>query len=167
MSTLTEVFHRRSKSSRRWNRFIGNLLFTALSLLYVIPNALIAIFLSNMNNIGLVGKFVLVVGLFFSQMPSFGQNLTIFWQGIIRVLPLCKSHRRRTRICADYCRQGFAAPTVTSLIYLLLPICMRRLSKWQGDLTRSSRERHVVSKLYVFFIINNLIIFTIFSVCPK
>lgn len=33
------------------------------------------------------------------------------------------------------------------------------------DITRSSRERHVVSKLYVFFIINNLVIFTTFGVC--
>ncbi|TGZ81410.1 DUF221-domain-containing protein [Ascodesmis nigricans] len=122
---------RRSKSSRRWNRFIGNLLFTALSLLYVIPNALIAIFLSNMNNIGLL-------------WPEFNNILA-------------RNHKSFAIV------QGFAAPTVTSLIYLLLPICMRRLSKWQGDLTRSSRERHVVSKLYVFFIINNLIIFTIFS----
>lgn len=44
----------RGKGSRRWNGFIGNLLFAALSLLYVIPNALIAVFLSNMNNIALV-----------------------------------------------------------------------------------------------------------------
>lgn len=44
----------RGKASRRWNGFIGNLLFTALSLLWVIPNALIAVFLSNLNNIAVV-----------------------------------------------------------------------------------------------------------------
>lgn len=51
----------RSKANRRWNGFIGNVMFTALSLLYVVPNALIAIFLSNINNITLVSHIVCAI----------------------------------------------------------------------------------------------------------
>lgn len=44
----------RSKTSRRRNKMIGNVLFVALSILFVIPNALIAVFLSNLHNIATV-----------------------------------------------------------------------------------------------------------------
>lgn len=44
----------RAKATRRWNGFLANLMFLALSLFWVIPNALIAVFLSNLNNIALV-----------------------------------------------------------------------------------------------------------------
>jgi hypothetical protein len=44
----------RTKAKRKWNGFIGNVLFVLLSLLYVVPNIFIAVFLSNLNNISLV-----------------------------------------------------------------------------------------------------------------
>ena len=122
----------KGKAGRRWNSFVGNVLFVLLSLLFVIPNALIAVFLSNLSNIAVV-------------FPSFKDVLIKdpkFW-GLV---------------------QGFLAPTVTSIIYLLLPVLMRRLSAWQGDITKSSRERNVTHKLFVFFVINNFIVFTMFSV---
>jgi hypothetical protein len=40
--------------TRRWRRFINNVWITLLTLLYFIPNALIAIFLSKLANIGLL-----------------------------------------------------------------------------------------------------------------
>ncbi|KIN01834.1 hypothetical protein OIDMADRAFT_53350 [Oidiodendron maius Zn] len=60
--------------------------------------------------------------------------------------------------------QGVAAPAITSLVYLVLPIIFRRLAIRAGDTTKTSRERHVTSKLYTFFVINYLIVFTGFSV---
>ncbi|PVI07391.1 DUF221-domain-containing protein [Periconia macrospinosa] len=59
--------------------------------------------------------------------------------------------------------QGIAAPALTSLFYYFLPIIFRRLSIKAGDITKTSRERHVVSGLYSFFLFNNLIIFSLFS----
>ena len=59
--------------------------------------------------------------------------------------------------------QGIASPALTSLVYLLLPIAFRRLSIRAGDTTKFSRERHVLTKLYAFFIFNNLIVFSLFS----
>lgn len=60
--------------------------------------------------------------------------------------------------------QGVAAPAVTSLLYIVLPIIFRRLAIRAGDATKTSRERHVTSKLYTFFVINYLVVFTLFSV---
>jgi hypothetical protein len=90
----------RAKAKRKWNGFIGNILFFLLSLLYVVPNALIAVFLSNLNNIAFV------------------------WPGFT---PHLAAHYRTYTVV-----QGFLAPTLTSIIYLLLPVMMRRLSAWQG-----------------------------------
>jgi hypothetical protein len=90
----------RTKASRRWNGFLGNLLFFLLSVFFVIPNALIAVFLSNLNNIAII-------------WPKFAPILA-----------------RNSKFFAIV--QGFLAPTITSIIYLLLPIIMRRLSAWQG-----------------------------------
>ncbi|KAK6354769.1 hypothetical protein TWF696_003905 [Orbilia brochopaga] len=59
--------------------------------------------------------------------------------------------------------QGFAAPLVTSIFFIILPIVMRRISARQGDLTKTSRERHATSKLFSFFVFNNIIVFTIFG----
>ncbi|KAF5000071.1 hypothetical protein FDECE_11315 [Fusarium decemcellulare] len=60
--------------------------------------------------------------------------------------------------------QGILSPALMSLIYLVLPIIFRRLSIKAGDQTKTGRERHVLGKLYAFFVFNNLIIFSIFSV---
>ncbi|KAK6527006.1 hypothetical protein TWF281_010202 [Arthrobotrys megalospora] len=59
--------------------------------------------------------------------------------------------------------QGFIAPLITSLIFLVLPIIMRRISARQGDFTKTGRERHTTTKLFSFFLFNNLIVFTIFG----
>ncbi|KAK6349091.1 hypothetical protein TWF730_009850 [Orbilia blumenaviensis] len=59
--------------------------------------------------------------------------------------------------------QGFVAPLLTSLIFLLLPIIMRRISARQGDFTKTARERHTTTKLFSFFVFNNLIVFTVFG----
>lgn len=60
--------------------------------------------------------------------------------------------------------QGIAAPAIMSLTYLVLPMIFRRLSIKAGDQTKTGRERHVLAKLYFFFVFNNLLIFSLFSV---
>lgn len=60
--------------------------------------------------------------------------------------------------------QGVLSPIVTSLIFLILPAIMRRMSQWQGKVTKHEREMDVTKKLYAFFVFNNLFVFTIFSV---
>ncbi|KAL3427964.1 hypothetical protein PVAG01_01473 [Phlyctema vagabunda] len=60
--------------------------------------------------------------------------------------------------------QGVASPAITSLVYLVLPIIFRRFAIRAGDRTKTARERHVTGKLYTFFVINFLIVFSVFSV---
>ncbi|OZJ04540.1 hypothetical protein BZG36_02718 [Bifiguratus adelaidae] len=53
------------------------------------------------------------------------------------------------------------APIVLTLFVFVLPMILRIFSVRQGTLTTTSLDRQVLSKLYVFFIVNNLLYFTI------
>lgn len=117
--------------TRRWRRFVNRLWITLLTLLYFIPNAIIAVFLSKLSNVALL-------------LPDFTVELAahpIFWSII----------------------QGLVAPALTSLFYFFLPIIIRRLSVKAGDISKTSRERHVISQLYIFFVFNNLFMFSLFG----
>lgn len=59
--------------------------------------------------------------------------------------------------------QGILAPSFQFLIFLALPTIFRRLYNQAGDVSKTSRERHVMTRLYAFFIVNNLIVFSIFG----
>ncbi|KAK3318012.1 hypothetical protein B0H66DRAFT_621565 [Apodospora peruviana] len=118
-------------SLRRTKRLWNNLWVVVLTLLWIAPNAMIAIFLVNLSNLGHV-------------WPAFQTSLsasTTFWSIV----------------------QGIASPAITSLVYLVLPIIFRRMSIRAGDQTKTGRERHVVAKLYAFFVFNNLFVFSVFS----
>lgn len=120
-----------SAATRARKRIVINLWIALLTLFWIAPNAMIAIFLVNLSNLG-------------SVWPAFQTSLEAspgFWSIV----------------------QGIASPAITSLVYLLLPIIFRRLSMRGGDQTKSGRERHVIAKLFSFFIFNNLVVFSLFS----
>ncbi|KAK3323895.1 hypothetical protein B0T19DRAFT_359379 [Cercophora scortea] len=120
-----------SSGTRATRRLWNNLWVGVLTLLWIAPNAMIAIFLVNLANLAHV-------------WPAFQTSLNQsygFWSLV----------------------QGIASPAITSLFYLLLPIIFRRMSIRAGDQTKTGRERHVVAKLYAFFVFNNLFVFSIFS----
>ncbi|KAI3399687.1 hypothetical protein diail_6036 [Diaporthe ilicicola] len=120
-----------SAATRTRKKLFISLWIGLLTLLWIAPNAMIAIFLVNLSNLG-------------SVWPAFQTSLEtspVFWSIV----------------------QGIASPAITSLVYLLLPIIFRRLSMRGGDQTKSGRERHVIGKLFSFFIFNNLVVFSLFS----
>ena len=120
---------RGSRSRRRW---INNFWIAVLTVLWIAPNAMMAIFLVNLGNLGKV-------------WPAFQRSLQdskTFW-GMV---------------------QGIASPALTSLVYLVLPMIFRRLSIKGGDQTKTGRERHVLGNLFAFFVFNNLIVFSFFSI---
>ena len=119
------------KKARNWKRFVNGLWVTVLTVLWIAPNAMIAIFLTDLNNLG-------------SVWPAFESQL--------------KKNRTIWSII-----QGVASPAITTLVYLILPVIFRRLSINAGDMTKTSRERHVVHRLYAFFVFNNLVVFSLFS----
>ncbi|KAF1942171.1 DUF221-domain-containing protein [Clathrospora elynae] len=59
--------------------------------------------------------------------------------------------------------QGVLAPLVQTLMYMGVPIVFRRLFTHSGDVSRTSRERHVTARLYSFFVFNNLLVFSVFG----
>ena len=120
-----------SKKERNWKRLINNFWIGVLTIVWIAPNALIAVFISNLQNLANIWK---------AFNNTFTKNPTV-WSVV----------------------QGIAAPALTSLVYLVLPIIFRRLSIHAGDTTKTSRERHVATKLYSFFVFNYLIVFSAFS----
>lgn len=120
-----------STTQRNWARFYNNIWVTLLTIGWLVPNGLIAIFLSNLSNLA-------------KLWPAFKTSY--------------EGHSTLWAIV-----QGVAAPALTSLFYFFLPAIFRRLSMNSGDLSKTSRERHVTAKLYTFFIINNLFLFSLFA----
>jgi hypothetical protein len=59
--------------------------------------------------------------------------------------------------------QGVFAPLVQTLMYMGVPVVFRRLFTHSGDVSRTSRERHVTARLYAFFVFNNLVVFSVFG----
>ncbi|CAI2165331.1 8471_t:CDS:2 [Funneliformis geosporum] len=59
--------------------------------------------------------------------------------------------------------ESWMTPMILTLFVLMLPAILRVLTSKQGITTYSESERSVLGKLYLFFFINNLIIYTISS----
>ena len=118
-----------SKKACSGNRFVNNLWVALLTVVWIVPNAMIAVFLTRLSNLSAVWP---------AFAATFDSHPTT-WAAV----------------------QAIAAPGLTSLVYLLLPILFRRLSIRAGDMTKTSREKHVTHKLYAFFIFNNLILFSL------
>ncbi|KAK8110498.1 uncharacterized protein PG998_006955 [Apiospora kogelbergensis] len=119
------------KKTRNWRNLMNNVWVGALTVVWTVPNAFIAVFLSDFAKIAAV-------------WPAFQTQLSAnpkTWGAL----------------------QGILAPLVTTLFYLVLPVIFRRLSIYAGDYSKTERERHVTHKLYIFFIFNNLIVFSLFS----
>lgn len=59
--------------------------------------------------------------------------------------------------------QGILPPALISLFYYFLPAIFRRFATNAGDLTKPSRERHVMRNLFSFYLFNQLFAFSLFS----
>ena len=51
--------------------------------------------------------------------------------------------------------QGILAPALQQLFYMFLPSIFRRLLMRSGDSSKTQRERHVLNRLFFFFVFNN------------
>ncbi|KAF2770104.1 DUF221-domain-containing protein [Teratosphaeria nubilosa] len=120
-----------TRAQRNWQNFINNLWVALLTIIWTVPNLLIAIFLSNLGNLAVLWE---------------GFRNTYYahpvWWGIV---------------------QGIASPAITTAFYYFLPAIFRKLCINGGDVTKTQRERHVMHKLFSFFIVNNLVVFSLFS----
>ncbi|KAK5162822.1 uncharacterized protein LTR77_011148 [Saxophila tyrrhenica] len=120
-----------SRSQLQRRRRVYAFHITLLTVAWVVPNVLNAVFLTNLSHLALV-------------WPTFRATLD--------------SHRILWGIV-----QGIVPPILVSLVYYYLPPIFRRLSTKAGDMTKVSRERHVMRKLFTFLIWNQLVAFSLFS----
>lgn len=120
-----------TRATRRNRMFWDGLWMFLLTIIFIVPNILTSVFLSDFSHIGLV-------------WPSFQKNLAV--------------HPKGWAIA-----QGIIAPALQSLFYLVLPVIFRRLLTHSGDASRTSRERHLTSRLFAFFVFNNLLVFSMFA----
>ncbi|CAG8571374.1 3957_t:CDS:2 [Cetraspora pellucida] len=56
--------------------------------------------------------------------------------------------------------EAWMSPIIMAVFFLILPSILRQLAKQQGKITRSSLDRSTLGKLYLFFMINSIIIYT-------
>ncbi|KAF0442744.1 DUF221-domain-containing protein [Gigaspora margarita] len=56
--------------------------------------------------------------------------------------------------------QAWMTPLLLALFFIILPTILSELAKQQGKITKSSLDRSTLGKLYLFFIINNIILYT-------
>ncbi|CAG8691890.1 312_t:CDS:2, partial [Dentiscutata heterogama] len=56
--------------------------------------------------------------------------------------------------------QAWMTPLLLAIFFLILPTILRQLAKQQGKIAKSSLDRSTLGKLYLFFIINSIIIYT-------
>ncbi|KAF7729143.1 hypothetical protein EC973_004911 [Apophysomyces ossiformis] len=93
-----------------------------------------------------------------SSFLSASSNVTAF----IRLFPNSDQFLREHAVFVSLLVSWFT-PIVMAIFLLILPKIMRMLSQQQGYFTGTSLDRQVLAKLYIFFIVNNLLVFTVSS----
>ncbi|KAF8342679.1 uncharacterized protein EI90DRAFT_2964439 [Cantharellus anzutake] len=110
-----------------------------------------------------IGFLLLCLVCFFNTIPltiiSFLANLTY----VQAYVPLLQSWSQKSQWTFSVV-SGVLPPAISAFFGFFLPKIMRRLSKYQGDLTRSRLDRAVIARYYGFLIISQLFIFTIIGV---
>lgn len=118
-------------AQRKNKSFWNGVAMTVITVLYVVPNVFMAVFLTNFGHLAQVWPA-------FAGVLQANQNLFAVLQGIV-------------------------APLIQTLIFMGIPVLFRRMFQTAGDTTKNGRERHVLGRLYGFYVFNNLVIFSIFS----
>ncbi|KAL1924150.1 uncharacterized protein VTP21DRAFT_7185 [Calcarisporiella thermophila] len=81
---------------------------------------------------------------------------------IVKFFPFTKSFFESQKFLTGLI-EAYMAPLVMAIFFMLLPVLLRFLSKKQGALTYTSLERHTLAKLFTFFILNNLVYYTLLT----
>ncbi|GBB83946.1 hypothetical protein RclHR1_01060010 [Rhizophagus clarus] len=81
---------------------------------------------------------------------------------IVKIFPFLKDLLYKHNFIAGLI-ESWMTPLILAMFVVILPIILRHFSKAQGIITYSETERSVLGKLFLFFFINNLILYTITS----
>jgi hypothetical protein len=109
-----------------------------------------------------IGRIVYWVFVFAWFIPMTALSATSNVLNLIRLIPNSATFINNNQVLIGLI-QAYFTPIVMAIFFYLLPIFFRFLSKQQGYWTQTTLDRKVLVKLYIFFIINNLLVFTLTS----
>ncbi|KAL7313079.1 hypothetical protein PS15m_006865 [Mucor circinelloides] len=109
-----------------------------------------------------MGRIVYWVFVFAWMIPMTALSATSNIINLIRLIPNSAAFIDSHQILMGVI-QAYFTPIVMAVFFYLLPLFFRFLSQQQGYWTQTTLDRKVLTKLYVFFIINNLLVFTLTS----
>ncbi|KAI7834412.1 hypothetical protein BX661DRAFT_174786 [Kickxella alabastrina] len=98
-----------------------------------------------------------------AQMPK-GKRIGRLWSArLISVIwPKTQGHNTMTTIW-----QSSFSPLILTLYYILIPHVFRAISRYQGISTHTGVERAVLKKMYVFYFLSNIFVFTLVGVIVR
>ncbi|KAI9320024.1 hypothetical protein BX666DRAFT_1853740, partial [Dichotomocladium elegans] len=109
-----------------------------------------------------IGRALFWILIFIWMLPVGALSATSNIVNLIRLLPNSEQFINDHGFLMGMV-QAYFTPIVMAIFFILLPHLLRFLSKQQGYQTETTLDRKVLSKLYIFFIINNLLVFTLTS----
>ncbi|KAL9553867.1 hypothetical protein MBANPS3_003073 [Mucor bainieri] len=109
-----------------------------------------------------MGRVVYWVFVFAWMVPMTALSATSNIVNLIRLVPNSAAFIETHQVLMGVV-QAYFTPVVMAVFFYLLPLFFRLLSQQQGYWTQTTLDRKVLTKLYVFFIINNLLVFTLTS----
>ncbi|RGB38934.1 hypothetical protein C1646_755152 [Rhizophagus diaphanus] len=109
-----------------------------------------------------IGRFFFVALCFLWLIPLGFITTAGQIRNIVKIFPFLKDLLYEHDFIAGLI-ESWMTPMILALFVIILPIILRYLTKAQGIITYSETERSVLGKLYLFFFINNLILYTISS----
>ncbi|KAI8137874.1 hypothetical protein BJV82DRAFT_633604 [Fennellomyces sp. T-0311] len=110
-----------------------------------------------------IGRLIYWILIFVWMIPIGALSATSNVVNLIRLFPNSEEFINNNSFLMGIIQAWFT-PIVMALFFLLLPHLLRFLSKQQGYQTHTTLDRKVFIKLFVFFIINNLLVFTLASI---
>ncbi|RCH89675.1 hypothetical protein CU097_004541 [Rhizopus azygosporus] len=110
----------------------------------------------------MTGHILYWIFVFAWMIPMSALSATSNIINLIRLIPSSANFIENHQIIMGLI-QSYFTPVVMAIFFYLLPIFFRFLSQQQGYWTKTTLDRKVLVKLYIFFIINNLLVFTLTS----
>lgn len=109
-----------------------------------------------------IGRIIYWVFVFVWMIPMSALSATSNIVNVIRLIPNSASFIENHQVLMGLI-QAYFTPIVMAIFFYFLPAFFRFLSQQQGYWTHTTLDRKVLTKLYVFFIFNNLLVFTLTS----
>ncbi|KAJ1917517.1 hypothetical protein H4219_003150 [Mycoemilia scoparia] len=107
-----------------------------------------------------IGRIISIVFTFVAFVPlsalTFISNIDNITSIIPDTKPFFAQHQTLT-----YIWQNTITPLILVVYYIIVPYVFRYISRYQGIPTNTAVERSVLKKMYAFYIISNIVVFTI------